>query len=786
MGTFHKFSVVTIILLLLFGCGGGGGGGGSTSSAKSTGVFLDSPVINIGYRTETLEGVTNSLGEYEYLPGETVTFFIGDLIFPAVTATGTVTPLDLAGTQDTANSKVMNMIRLLQTLDQDGDPSNGITISDQAKASATQVDFELSTTIFAASPAVMNLIENAGLVTPVTKLVSAADALAHFKQELIDAGILPTEFNYSLYDDFSDPGEDIDLTLWNPEFSPFGTSLLIVNGALQATAVKNSAVRADQGLWVKDVTNVKMADFQAFRADFTILEATGDATNRAQILLGFPLETEDYFVDTGINIYASGEVKYFIEIFNNLGQPIKGIVYGTIATVDPAIVHTLSIGWDGSNYIFQVDNIVPAVIPMSAETDISNANNWSWAAVRATVKDTGTGTTVAKIDNVQRGRTARVLGQLDIVVVDTGSGIYSGTPIGTNISGFINPVPTSGEITNGTTLTAFGCCIAAGGLSVTNNELLDAGTAALLNNLAGSVLFSAGGLVDIINIEGDTTTAAGGRIEIGLSYVFDQGTFSNESLDNYPFDPNDVLLGLFFIVEEDAGSGVVYSAVGKLDSGIMPQNETPTMATRYFPLAIGDIWQDFHSNNVDSFTEYTYRNTNKFAITNNAAVYNVKNDISSPNLENENSFYSKWDDGIYYHGVFDADADDQGFSIALTYTPPVLYLKSTFNINDTWSTITDVFIAVDGNTVDTIPVAYNYLVMAIEDVTVPAGTFQNCYKISIEVSSSNTDLNEGITIWLAENVGVVKKVSSTIDSISTQVLKYSNVGGSVYGEEVIN
>ena len=241
MSTFNKFSVVTIVLLFLFGCGGGGGGsssgGSSTSSAKSTGVFLDSPVINIGYRTETLEGVTNSLGEYEYLPGENVTFFIGDLNFPAVAATGTVTPLDLAGTQDVANSKVMNMIRLLQTLDQDGDPSNGITIADQANSSATQVDFELSEANFAASPAVMNLILNADLDTLVTELVSAADALAHFKQELIDAGILPTEFNYSLYDDFSDPGGNIDFTLWNPQFSPFGTSLLIVDGALKATAI---------------------------------------------------------------------------------------------------------------------------------------------------------------------------------------------------------------------------------------------------------------------------------------------------------------------------------------------------------------------------------------------------------------------------------------------------------------------------------------------------------------------------------------------------------------------
>jgi len=171
------------------------------------------------------------------------------------------------------------------------------------------------------------------------------------------------------------------------------------------------------------------------------------------------------------------------------------------------------------------------------------------------------------LDNFSRPAAPVVnfFGQLDIVEVDTGGGIYSGTPLGTNIFGFINPDPTSGEITNGTIQTTFGCCIAAGGLSVTDNELLDADTAALLNNLAGSPLFSAGDIVDIINIEGDTATAAAGRIEIGLSYIFNEIEFSNESLDNYPFDPNEVLLSLFFIAEFNAGSGEIYSAVGKLD-----------------------------------------------------------------------------------------------------------------------------------------------------------------------------------------------------------------------------
>ena len=87
---------------LLAACGGGGGGesnsGGSPSgktSDKNVGVFLDSPIINIAYQTETLRGVTNSSGEFEYVSGETVTFSIGDLTFPATTAQNVVTPIDI-------------------------------------------------------------------------------------------------------------------------------------------------------------------------------------------------------------------------------------------------------------------------------------------------------------------------------------------------------------------------------------------------------------------------------------------------------------------------------------------------------------------------------------------------------------------------------------------------------------------------------------------------------------------------------------------------------------------
>ena len=174
----------------LVACGGGSSSSNNNSPDEpnaQTGIFVDSPVANIGYRTETLNGVTNSLGEYEYIEGETVTFFIGDLELPPVAATGTVTPLDLAGSNDTSDPTAVNIIRLLQTLDEDGDPDNGITITETAKSAATQVDFELSITDFESSSAVTNLVASSG--SSSTVLVPKNEAIAHFEDTLVDEGV---------------------------------------------------------------------------------------------------------------------------------------------------------------------------------------------------------------------------------------------------------------------------------------------------------------------------------------------------------------------------------------------------------------------------------------------------------------------------------------------------------------------------------------------------------------------------------------------------------------------
>ena len=98
-----------------------------------TGVFVDSPVEGINYSSASVEnGTTNAQGEYSYFRGEQLAFSIGQLTFPETPASSVISPLDLFATDNPFNQSVVNTLRLLQSLDTDGDPSNGISLSASA------------------------------------------------------------------------------------------------------------------------------------------------------------------------------------------------------------------------------------------------------------------------------------------------------------------------------------------------------------------------------------------------------------------------------------------------------------------------------------------------------------------------------------------------------------------------------------------------------------------------------------------------------------------------------
>lgn len=174
---------------LLSACGGGSTSGETAAAPTpsspfvSTGIFVDSPVSGIGYSTATQSGKTNAKGEFSYVAGENITFSIGSLQLPAVLANATITPLDIAKTTDVNNQVVSNILVLLQSLDEDGNPANGISIPAAAAAKTTSgIIFDVSPGAFSANTAVISLVANSGSVN--TTLIAEATARAHFQGTL--------------------------------------------------------------------------------------------------------------------------------------------------------------------------------------------------------------------------------------------------------------------------------------------------------------------------------------------------------------------------------------------------------------------------------------------------------------------------------------------------------------------------------------------------------------------------------------------------------------------------
>ena len=176
-----------------------------------------------------------------------------------------------------------------------------------------------------------------------------------------------------------------------------------------------------------------------------------------------------------------------------------------------------------------------------------------------------------------QGATINFTGHLSYVEVDLGGAIYSGVTIGTIFTGAIDDKTFEGFITDGVMLTSFNSLIYAGGLEVFNDQELNDSEATSLNSLGYD--FQVGDRIDTINIEGDRFIGSDDRrIEIGLSFLFDSSTFSNNDISNYPFNSNDLKASLFFIAEFNNSGEEIYSAVGKLyEVSVAPVPEPTTI-----------------------------------------------------------------------------------------------------------------------------------------------------------------------------------------------------------------
>ena len=144
---------------LLLGClslsACGGGDDRDWEYVVFSGRFIAPPVAGLHYQTVTQSGVTDASGLFKYRPGESITFKIGDIVLGTVPGAAKVNPFDLAGVtqpplsivdirqalkkikQEMADPTLLkptsfgvaaSIATFLQTVDEDGNPDNGISI----------------------------------------------------------------------------------------------------------------------------------------------------------------------------------------------------------------------------------------------------------------------------------------------------------------------------------------------------------------------------------------------------------------------------------------------------------------------------------------------------------------------------------------------------------------------------------------------------------------------------------------------------------------------------------
>ena len=191
-----RLVVTTAGSLALIGCGGGTTGSvGSeadralnpnpTQPAIQEGVFKDANVRGLAFVSGTERGITDARGRYTCKTGEPLSFAIGGVKLGETACTTLVHPPALIGDGTLYDPGALNLARFLMMLDQDGDASNGIFISDALRGMAAnwaQIDFGASDFDARLSSVIADIatIENRVVTAPPT----TSEAYAHMESTL--------------------------------------------------------------------------------------------------------------------------------------------------------------------------------------------------------------------------------------------------------------------------------------------------------------------------------------------------------------------------------------------------------------------------------------------------------------------------------------------------------------------------------------------------------------------------------------------------------------------------
>jgi len=340
------------------------------TSSVQTGHFVDSPVQGLTYETDSQSGITDADGAFTFLEGETITFSISPtedmsqgtevILGQTVPAKKQMSPVDLVPAASSEKDPIKNRIvtnisRLLQSIDQDGNPENGITITDviRNETSGRVLLFDQPISDFT------NDIEQKALFDRLNTMDPSPFPSGSVKRELV----APTQAQKHLRESIDGIIDKIVITP-EPEFSdqetpivPIGLEIGFIATAHYKDKDKNSKDITKLVTWTPSDPNIADSTNNINSEGYFVFNAKTQGTIQIKATL---------YVDENVgtkNLHITDPVVQKIEISPSFNELAKGEIlqYKAVGTYSDNKTEDITdrVVWDSSNSSIAAFSIKP-------------------------------------------------------------------------------------------------------------------------------------------------------------------------------------------------------------------------------------------------------------------------------------------------------------------------------------------------------------------------------------------------------------------------------------------
>ena len=183
-----------------------------------------------------------------------------------------------------------------------------------------------------------------------------------------------------------------------------------------------------------------------------------------------------------------------------------------------------------------------------------------------------------------------------------------------------------------------------------------------------------------------------------------------------------------------------------------------TFAQNYYPATIGNEWVLESTDGEERLTyslerpkAIAYR---KFILLKIETAHTKNNKV----FDMDRYFLTTDDEGLKLHKtVLQQQIGIANGTVTANFPTPITFFRKVLVLGDKWDIVSDATLSISGAEIS-LKTITNLEVVKFEDVVTPAGTFYNCAKIEIKLSTTGLiTLQPTITYqWLAPDVGPVK------------------------------